>query len=257
MTRIHPTAIVAPGAELGDGVEIGPYCIVAAGVRLGDGCWRPSMVHLQGQTRIGPRCRFYHGAVVGSPPQDLKFTGASSFVEAGEGNTFREFCTVNRATGEGEVTRIGDHNLIMAYAHVAHNCRVGSHAILANSANLAGHVTLEDYAIIGGVTPVHQFVRVGAHSIVGGGCRVPKDVPPYVKAAGNPLRIFGLNSVGLSRRGFSPEALAELRKLYRIFFRLGMIKERAVEEIRRSCAPLPEIEAFCRFVEQSERGLTR
>jgi UDP-N-acetylglucosamine acyltransferase len=170
---------------------------------------------------------------------------------------FREYCTINRATGEDEATILGDDNLIMAYAHVAHNCVVGNHVILANSANLAGHVTVEDYVIIGGVTPVHQFVRLGAHCIIGGGCRVPKDVPPYITAGGHPLRVAGLNTLGLTRRGFSAETLGELRKLYRIFFRDDLVKEEAIARIQATCKPLPEVVHFCRFIQASERGLTR
>ncbi len=257
MTVIHPTAIVEQGAVLGADVEIGPYCIVAGNVQLGDRCRLGSMVRLDGWTAVGEECRFFHGAAIGGEPQDLKFCGARSLVRIGARNTFREFCTVNRATEEGDATVLGDDNLIMAYAHVAHNCIIGDRAILANSANLAGHVEIGDYVIIGGVTPVHQFVRVGAHSIVGGGCRVPKDVPPFVRTAGNPLRVFGLNIVGIERRGFAAEVVAELKKLYRIFFRSQLVKEKAVEMIRKQCRPLPEIDLFCKFVESSERGLTR
>ena len=257
MSAIHATAIVEKGAELGAGVDIGPYCLVGPEVRLGDRAHLQSMVRLDGWTIVGADCRFFHGAALGAEPQDLKYRGARSQVRIGARNTFREFCTVNRATDEGEVTVIGDDNLIMSYAHVAHNCVLGNHVILANSANLAGHVTMEDYAIVGGVTPVHQFVRLGAHCIIGGGCRVPKDVPPYVRAAGHPLSAFGLNQVGLERRGFSAEALRELRTLYRIFFRSKLVKEEAIARIREECQPLPEIDHFCKFVEQSERGLTR
>lgn len=257
MTVIHPTAIVEQGAVLGAHVEIGPYCIVGGNVQLGDRCRLASMVRLDGWTAVGEECRFFHGAAIGGEPQDLKFRGARSLVRIGARNTFREFCTVNRATEEGDATVLGDDNLIMAYAHVAHNCIIGDRAILANSANLAGHVEIGDYVIIGGVTPVHQFVRVGAHSIVGGGCRVPKDVPPFVRTAGSPLRVFGLNIVGIERRGFAAEVVAELKKLYRIFFRSQLVKEKAVEMIRKQCRPLPEIDLFCKFVESSERGLTR
>jgi UDP-N-acetylglucosamine acyltransferase len=257
MNRIHPAAIVDPGAELGVDVEIGPYCIVGAEVHLGDRAWLQSMVRLEGPSAIGPDCRFYHGAVIGNDPQDLKFRGTRSAVRIGARNTFREFCTVHRPTDEGQATVVGDDNLVMAYAHIAHNCIVADRTILANSANLAGHVELGDYAIVGGVTPVHQFVRIGPHAIVGGGCRVPKDVPPYVMAAGHPLAVHGLNSIGLRRRGFTRETLGELEKLYRIFFRSGLVKETAIERIRGECRPLPEVELFCRFVERSVRGLTR
>jgi UDP-N-acetylglucosamine acyltransferase len=254
---IDPAARVDSGAVLGAGVHVGPWCWVGPQVRLGDGCRLDSMVRLDGQTEIGPRNHFHQGAVVGSAPQDLKYRGAPSRVIVGEGNVFREYCTVNRATDEGEVTQIGDHCLIMAYAHVAHNCVVGNHVILANSANLAGHVELGDYAIIGGVTPVHQFVKIGCHAIIGGGCRVPVDVAPYMKAAGNPLRVFGLNSVGLERRGFSAEAQQALRSLYRIFFRSPLLKEQAIARIREELPDLPEVRVFLEFVERSERGLAR
>jgi UDP-N-acetylglucosamine acyltransferase len=257
MNRIHPTALVDPAAVLGADVEIGPYCIVGPGVTLGDRAWLQSMVRLEGPSSYGPDCRFYHGASLANDPQDLKFRDARSEVRVGARNTFREFCTVHRATGDGQATVVGDDNLVMAYAHIAHNCVVGDRTILANSANLAGHVELGDYAIIGGVTPVHQFVRIGAHAIIGGGCRVPKDVPPFVMAAGHPLAVHGLNSVGLRRRGFTPETLVELEKLYRIFFRSGLVKEAAIARIRAECRGVPEVDLFCRFVEHSARGLTR
>lgn len=257
MTQIHPTAIIDAGAELGVDTTVGPYCIVGAGVRLGDRCELMSLVRLDGPSEIGPQCRFFHGAAIGGDPQDLKYQGASSRLRAGARNTFREFCTVHRATHEGEETVLGDDNLIMAYAHVAHNSVVGQHVILGNCATLAGHVVVGDYAIISGVTPVHQFVRIGTHAIVGGGCRVPKDVPPFVMAAGHPLAVHGLNTVGLGRRGFTPETIAELKKVYKIFFRTDLVAKQAVARIRAECQPLPEIEEFCRFIEGSERGLTR
>jgi UDP-N-acetylglucosamine acyltransferase len=257
MTRLHPTALIDAGAELGADVEIGPYCIVGPEVQLGDRAWLQSMVRLEGPATIGADCRFYHGAVIGTDPQDLKFRGTRSGVQIGERNTFREFCTLHRATDAEQATVVGSDNLVMAYAHIAHNCVVADRTILANSANLAGHVELGEWAIVGGVTPVHQFVRIGPHAIVGGGCRVPKDVPPYVMAAGHPLAVHGLNSVGLRRRGFTPETLAELEKLYRIFFRSGLVKEAAIARIRGECLPLPEVELFCRFVDHSARGLTR
>ncbi|MBD3236079.1 MAG: acyl-ACP--UDP-N-acetylglucosamine O-acyltransferase [Candidatus Eisenbacteria bacterium] len=257
MTQIHPTAIIDPAAELGTDVAIGPYCIVGGGVQLGDRCQLKSMVRLDGPSVFGPECRFYHGAAVGGDPQDLKYCGAPSRLRAGAGNIFREFCTVHRATHEGEETRLGDRNLVMAYAHVAHNCVLGDAIILGNCATLAGHVVVGDYAIISGVTPVHQFVHVGAHAIIGGGCRVPKDVPPFVMAAGHPLAVHGLNVVGLQRRGFGPETIAELKQAYKIFFRSDLVVEQALARIRAECRPLPEIEEFCRFIESSERGLTR
>lgn len=257
MATVDPTAVVARGAVLGDGVVIGPWCRVGPNVGLGDGCVLDSMVVVDGHTEVGPRCRFHHGAVVGTAPQDLKYAGAPTRVRVGSDTVFREYSTVNRSTMEAEPTVVGSHNLIMAYAHVAHNCVLGDHVILANSVNLAGHIAIGDWAIIGGVTPVHQFVKIGCHAIIGGGSRVPVDVPPYVKAAGNPLRVFGLNTIGLERRGFSPEVREELRKMYRIFFRSSLLTGPALARIREELPALPEIEVFTRFVERSERGLAR
>jgi UDP-N-acetylglucosamine acyltransferase len=257
MPKIDPTARVSLHAEIADDVRIGPFCLISRGVRIGEGCVLDSGVVIEGPAEIGPRNRFHHGAVLGTAPQDLKYTGSRSSLRIGEGNTFREYCTINRATGEGEMTVIGNGNLLMAWSHVAHNCVVGNHTILANSANLAGHVELQDYAIVGGVTPVHQFVKIGAHSMIGGGCRVPKDVVPFVKAAGHPLRVAGLNSVGLARRGVQEDVLKELRKLYRIFFRSNLVVADALKRIRAECVPHAQVEEFCRFVERSERGITR
>jgi UDP-N-acetylglucosamine acyltransferase len=257
MVTVDPMARVAKGAELGEGVVIGPWCQVGPKVRLGDGCRLDSMVLLDGNLEVGPRCHFHHGAVAGTAPQDLKYEGAESAVRIGSDTVLREYATINRATEEGQSTEVGSQCLIMAYAHVAHNCQLGDHVILANSVNLAGHIEIGDWAIIGGVTPVHQFVKIGCHSIIGGGSRVPVDVAPYVKAAGNVLRVFGLNDIGLERRGFSESTRAELRKLYRIFFRSHLLVEQAVARIRAELPPLPEIEVFLRFVERSERGLAR
>jgi len=254
---IDLAAHVSVKAELGENVRIGPNCFVGPNVTLGDGCMLQSMVRVDGDTTIGKNCKLYHGAVLGSEPQDLKFKGGATRLIVGDDNVFREFCTINRATIEGEETVIGNNNLIMAWAHVAHNCLVGNHTILANSVNLAGHVEVEDHAIIGGVTPVHQFVRIGRHSIIGGGSRIPKDVAPFTKVAGNPPRVYGLNSVGLRRRGFSDDVRMELKRLYRIFFRSGLRVDEALQKIREELPPIPEVEAFCRFVERSRRGITR
>ncbi len=212
---------------------------------------------LDGWTTIGEEARIHVGAVVGNEPQDLKFTPCQSFVRIGKRNVIREYVTIHRATAEGETTEIGDDNLLMAYVHVAHNCRIGNHVILANAVNLAGHVEIEDFAIIGGVTPVHQFVRIGRHCFIGGGSRIPQDIPPFVRCAGNPIRVVGLNSVGLARRGFSPEVVAELKRAYRIVYRLDLNVTQAIEKVRGELEPFPEVLAFIEFIEASERGITR
>ncbi len=257
MASIDPSARVDSKATLGEGVFIGPWCQVGPEVRLGDAVRLDSMVVIEGRTQIGPRARLHHGAVVGTAPQDLKYRGGVSSVTVGADTVIREYATVNRATNDDETTVVGSHNLLMAYSHVAHNCILGDHVILANSVNLAGHIEIGDYAIIGGVTPVHQFVKIGAHTIIGGGSRVPMDVAPYVKAAGTPLKVFGLNSIGLERRGFPEETREALRRLYRIFFRTSLLRPQAIERIRAELPPLPEIQYFCDFVERSTRGIAR
>jgi UDP-N-acetylglucosamine acyltransferase len=256
MPQVHPTAIVGPEARIAEDVVVGPYCVVSGEVELGFGTTLLSHVLVEGPTRVGKNCRIHHCAVVGSPPQDLKYTGARSLLEIGDSNTIREFVTINRATGEGEETRIGSHNLLMAYVHVAHNCIIGDNVILANAVNLAGHVVIDDYAIVGGLTPVHQFVRIGQHSFIGGGSRVPKDVPPFIRAAGNPLRVVGLNSVGLMRRGFSQDVRLELKRLHRLFYRSGLNTSQAVERAASELRNMPEVRCFLDFVKQSDRGIS-
>jgi UDP-N-acetylglucosamine acyltransferase len=258
MSTIDPTARVDSHAELGADVVVGPWCQVGPNVRLGDGTILDSMNVVDGHTEIGPRCHLYHGAVVGTPPQDLKYDGAPTRCRVGSDSIFREYSTVHRSTAVDDPTSVGSHCLVMAYAHVAHNCHLGDRVILSNSANLAGHVEIDDWAIVGGVTPVHQFVKIGAHSIIGGGCRVPMDIVPYVIAAGTPdIHIYGLNRIGLQRRGFSEETIRVLDRLYRIFFRSGLRVDDAVARIRSDLPALPEVEEFLRFVERSNRGLAR
>jgi UDP-N-acetylglucosamine acyltransferase len=256
-TVIDATAVVAPRAQLGVGVRIGPYAIVGENVQVGDFTVIGPHAVLDGWTEIGAECKIHVGAVVGAEPQDLKYDGARSWVRIGRGNTIREYATIHRATEDGDETRIGEGNLLMAYVHVAHNCVIGDHVILANAVNLAGHVLIEDHAIVGGVTPVHQFVRIGCHSFIGGGSRVPQDIPPYVRCAGNPLRVAGLNSVGLARRGFSPAVMAELKRAYRLVYRSELNVSQAVERIRSEIEPHPEVLNFVGFIEASERGITK
>ena len=254
---IHPSAIVAKGAELGDGVVIGPFAYVGPRVVLGEGTRVGLHAIIEGCTTIGHRCQIHHGAVIGNIPQDLKFRGTPTHVRIGHDTTVREYATIHAATTDSEATTVGDNVLLMAYTHVAHNCRIGNNVILANAVNLAGHVRVDDFAIIGGMTPVHQFVLIGCHAFVGGGSRVPQDVPPYVKAAGNPLRACGLNSVGMERRGISAETRLELKRAYRILYRSQLNVSQALDRISRDLKPYPEVHEFVEFVRASERGIVR
>ena len=257
LAEIHDTAIVHSGASIGRGVSIGPYSIIGEDVKIGDGCSIGSCVRIEGKTTFGKNNRIFHGAAIGSIPQDLKYRGADSFVTIGDDNVFREFVTINVATDEGESTVIGDKNLLMAYVHVAHNCIIGDNVILANSVNLAGHVIVQDYAIIGGVVPVHQFVTIGSHSFIGGGSRVPKDILPYVKVAGNPPRVGGINSVGLKRRGFTTEQIVQIKRAYRYIYRSGLNVTQALEKIERELSDTPEIKTLIEFIHNSRRGITK
>ena len=255
--EIHETAIVHSGARLGKNVSVGPYTIIGEHVEMGDECVVGSCVRIEGRTTFGKNNRIFHGASIGSIPQDLKYRGADSFLKIGDGNVFREYVTVNVATGEGESTVIGNGNLLMAYVHVAHNCVVGDSVILANSVNLAGHVVVQDYAIIGGVVPVHQFVTVGSHSFIGGGSRIPKDIPPFVKVAGNPPRIGGINSVGLRRRGFTVEQILQIKAAYRLLYRSDLNVAQAVERIESELPDTPEIRMLIEFIHNSRRGICK
>ncbi len=255
--EIHPTAIVHEKAELGERVTIGPYSVIGENVTIGDDCWIGTHVLLSGETTLGARNRIYHAAAIGNVCQDLKYRGERTFVRIGDDNVIREYVTINSATGEGESTVVGNHTLLMAYVHIAHNCIVGDHVILVNAVNLAGHVHIHEWAEIGGVTPVHQFVRVGKHAFVGGGSRIPQDIPPYVKVAGNPAAIAGINSVGLRRRGFTLEQRAIIKKAYLILYRSHLNVTQAVERIRAALPWTPEVETFVDFVEHSERGIIR
>jgi UDP-N-acetylglucosamine acyltransferase len=257
MANVHALSIVDPRATLAPDVTIGPFCWVGPDVVLAAGVVLDSHVRIEGRTTLGPRVRVHAGAVLGGPPQDLKWKGQVSSLTIGEGTVIRECVTANLASDEGETTRIGSHCLVMAYAHVAHNSVVGDRVILANGVQLAGYVTVEDYAIVGGLVPVHQFVRIGAHAMVGGGCRVPQDVAPFVRAAGSPLKPIGLNAVGLTRRGFPVERIAELKQAYRLLFRSDLRVEDAAERIRSTVATSPELEHFVRFALSSRRGLAR
>lgn len=257
MAAIHPTAVIDPGAELGEGVEVGPYCVIGGGVRIGDGTRLRASVHVDGWTTIGSACDVFPFASVGAQSQDLKHRGGRPGVVIGDRTTLREYVTVNAATADGDLTRIGSGCHIMAYAHIAHDCVVGDRVIIANAGTLAGHVRIEDGAIIGGLCGIHQFVRVGTLSITGGCSKIVKDVPPFMMADGNPLSVHGVNKIGLERAGLSADTIAALRKAYRVLYRLSLTAEAAVTELRSTLAGISEVETLARFVETSERGITR
>ena len=257
MPEIHPTAIVDPGADLADDVVVGPCSIIENDVQIGSGTEIGSHVLIASGTRLGRRCRVAHGAVLGTVPQDLKFSGETTTLEVGDDTTIREFATLNRGTADRWVTQVGKGCLVMAYVHIAHDCRIGDHVILANAVNMAGHVAVEDYASVGGLVPIHQFVRIGRHAFVGGGYRVAKDVPPYVLASGEPLAFAGLNSVGLNRRGFSRQTVLALKRAYRIVFRCGLNVSQALERIEAELDLIPEVQQIIDFIRSSERGIIR
>ena len=256
-TSLHPAAFIDPAAKLGTNVTIGPGAVVGPHVTLGDGTKVDSHALVTGWTRIGRGCHIHHAAAIGGPPQDLKYSGEPSYLEIGDETVLREFVTANLATEPGATTRIGSHCLLMAYAHVAHNCQIGNRVLVANAVQMAGYVTLEDWAIVGGGTVIHQFVRVGQHAMVGGGSRIAQDVAPFIKLAGSPPRLAGINQVGLERRGFPPASIDALRSAYRILFRGGLTVEAAAARLRESFPGVAEIENLARFAETSARGLTR
>ncbi len=256
-TKIHNMAIIQKGAELGENVEVGPFSMIGSNVRIGDDSVVGSGVLVDGHTTIGKENRIFHGASLGTEPQDLKYNGEKTFVKIGDHNTIREFATVNSATGEGESTRVGSGCLLMAYSHVAHNCLIGDNVILSNAVNLAGHVNIGDWVIIGGMTPVHQFVSIGAHAYIGGGSRIAQDIPPFFKFAGNPPKDNGLNSIGLERRGFTQEQVNLLKKAYRLIYRSDLNVTQAVERITDELEQTPEITLLVDFIRNSARGLTK
>jgi UDP-N-acetylglucosamine acyltransferase len=254
--NIHPTAIVHSGAQLGQDVRIGPGAIVGENVTIGDRTEVGPYAVIDGWTTIGQECRIFTSAVLGSECQDLKFRGEKSFLKIGNRNTIREFVTMNRATAENGVTQVGDDNLIMAYSHVAHDCVVGNNNILANSMTLAGHVVIMDHANIGGLTAIHQYVRIGSYAMIGGYSRITKDVPPYIMCAGSPLKILGINKIGLERKGFTPEQLQVIEKGYRILYRSKMNISQALIKLEEEQAHA-ELVPFIEFIRTSERGITK
>jgi UDP-N-acetylglucosamine acyltransferase len=254
--NVHPTALVDPTAELAEGVRVGPYTIIGPRVSIGGGSEIGSHVLIEKDTTLGIECKIHNGAVLGTDPQDLKYGGESTRLLVGDRTVIREYATLNRGTTALGFTSVGSDCLLMAYTHVAHDCQLGDHVILSNAVNMGGHVTIGDWAIIGGVTPIHQFVRIGCHAFVGGASRVAKDIPPYVKAAGSPVQLYGLNSVGLQRRGFSEDVRRELKRAYRLFFASSYNTSQALARAREELRAIPEIEVFLSFFEESERGVS-
>lgn len=257
--EIHPSAVVDPSAELGEGVSVGPFAVIGADVVLGDGCRVGASAHVQGPSRFGAENRIFPHACVGFEPQDLKYDGEEVFLEVGERNQFREFSTVHRGTGfGGGTTRIGSDNLFMAYTHVAHDSVVGDRTVFVNGATLAGHVEVGDDATIGAFSAVHQFTRVGRHAYVGGYTVVTMDALPFVKTVGVKAACYGLNAIGLRRKGFERETMRRLRQAVRILVHSGLNTSQAVERIREEVGDDdPEVRYFLDFVEGSERGLIK
>jgi UDP-N-acetylglucosamine acyltransferase len=254
---IHPSAVISPKAKLASGVSVGPFSVIAEGVTIGANTKVGAHCVIEGNTTIGKNCEIFTGAVVGSRPQDLKFKGEKVFLEIGNNNIIREYCTLNPGTGEGAKTVVGDANLLMAYTHVAHDCRVGSGCVLANNATLAGHVTIEDKAVIGGIVAIHQFVRIGMLSIVGGCSKVVQDIPPFSTCDGHPARVYGLNLIGLRRKGISHESIKKIDQAFRLIFNSGLSAKHAIEQVEKEIEKTQEIIYLINFVKSSERGLTR
>ena len=255
---VHPTAIVAPGAKLASGTSVGPYSIIGPEVEVGEGTRIASHVVIEGRTRIGRDNRIFQFASIGAEPQDKKYRGEPTSVEIGDGNTIREYVTINRGTAQDAgVTRVGDDNWIMAYVHFAHDCQVGSHVIVANACELAGHVHVGDWAILGATTLVHQFVHIGAHSFTGMGTYLPQDLPPYVTVAGNPAKPYGINSEGLKRRGFAPATINEIKRAYRTLYRSKLPLEEARSQLQAQASTCAEIVPLVEFLASSTRGLLR
>jgi len=257
-TEVHPSALVDPRAKLASGVTVGPYSVIGPQVEVGEGTWIGAHVVLDGRMRIGRDNRIFHFASLGAPPQDKKYQGEETAVEIGERNTLREYVTINRGTAlDLGVTRLGDDNWVMAYVHFAHDVQIGSHTIFANACQLAGHVTVGDWAIFGATTLVHQFVHIGAHAFTGMGTYLPQDLPPFVTAAGNMARPYGINSEGLKRRGFTPEDIAALKRAYRTLYRSGLALAVARAQLEAQVSECRHVRELVEFLDRSKRGIIR
>ena len=254
---IHPTAIIHRGAEIAAGARVGPYSVIGEGVRLGEGCLLHNHVTLTGPAVIGARNTFFTGACIGGVTQDLKYAGEPTHLEIGDDNVFRECTTVNRGTLPGAKTVIGNHNLFLAYCHIAHDCQVGNHVIFSNNGTLAGHVVVEDYVILGGLTAVHQFCRLGKHAITGGCSKIVQDVPPFMIVDGNPAAVRGVNVVGLQRHGYDEAAIRPLKEAYKTLFMRGNNITEALAELEALPGTSPAVDHLTTFVQSSQRGIIR
>jgi len=259
ISNIHETAIVAAAARVPTSCRIGPYCVIGAEVEMGEECELISHVALHGPTRLGSHNRIFPFASIGLEPQDLKFKGEKTRLEIGDHNTIREFVTLHRGTpGGGGVTRIADHCLIMAYVHIAHDCHIGSHVIMANAATLAGHIVVEDHATVGALCPIHQFVRIGTYSYIGGGTTITQDVLPFSKtSAAREVRAYGMNTLGLERKGFSKERIAKIHHAYKLLLNSKLNTSQALEKMRAEAGRNEDVDLLIRFVESSQRGVIK
>lgn len=254
---IHPSAIIHPGAKLGADCYIGPYCVIGEHVQLGAGCKLHSHVVIDGHTKLGSRNEIFPFAAIGLKTQDLKWKGGITRTEIGDDNVFREYVTIHSATSDGDATRVGSHNNLLAYTHVAHDCTLGSHIIMSNNATLAGHITVEDHVVMGGFAAAHQFCRIGKMAMIGGYTKVVQDVVPFTITDGNPAAARTLNKVGMQRNGVSEESQTALRQAYKILFRDGLTLAKAIELLEKDLSPSAEVKHLIEFIRGSERGITR
>ncbi|MFA5177642.1 MAG: acyl-ACP--UDP-N-acetylglucosamine O-acyltransferase [Candidatus Omnitrophota bacterium] len=255
--QVHKTAVISKEAKLGEDVVIGPYAVISGKAVIGAGSKLASHCVVEGNTTIGKNCEIFTGAVIGSRPQDLKYKGEKVYLEVGDNNIIREYCTLNPGTEEGSKTIVGSGNLIMAYSHVAHDCRVGDNCVLANGSTLAGHVTIEDRAVIGGLVAIHQFVRVGKLSIIGGCSKVVQDIPPYSTCDGHPAAVFGLNLIGLRRHNVPKESIGLLDDAFRILFSSGLSVKHSLEKLVQEVKLTSEVTYLVEFIKKTERGIAR
>ena len=256
--QTHPTAVVSKRAKLADDIQVGPYSIIADNAVIG----KASQIHaycvIEGNTTVGCGCEIFTGAVIGSRPQDLKYKGEKSFLEIGDNNIIREYSTFNPGTGEGSKTVVGNNNLFMAYAHIAHDCIIGNNCVIANNGTLAGHVTIEDNAVVGGLVAIHQFVRIGRLSIIGGCSKVVQDIPPYSTCDGHPARVYGLNLIGLRRSGISKDSIEQLNRAFKILFNTGLTAKHALEKVKQEMpSSCNEVSYLVDFIKNSQRGIVR